>query len=148
MKPQIPKVVRAMRWKFLVPAIVAGIGATLPLAVGPWSIPQMGASFGIAPMLAYAGIVTLGLWVCADVLQGFWAYREARLKRRANAMDNAVCCACGYSLVGHTDEPRCPECGWQYVDLEQVRKAWHAWQPKRGPRWVAGFRSLIARLTR
>ena len=148
MKPEIPKVLRGMRWKFVVPRVVVPFGVMIPFAVGPWSIAQMGASLGIAPMLAYAGIVTLGLWVYCDILDGLWAYKEALLKRRASAMDNAVCCECGYSLVGHTDEPRCPEFGWSYDDLEQVRKAWQAWRPRRGPRWVPALGSLIARVTR
>ena len=137
-----------MRLKFIGGGLVVAFGVMIPLAVGPWSIAQMGASFGIAPMLAYAGIVTLAVWVFGDLLHGFWGYKEGAWKRRASEMDNAVCCECGYSLVGHTDEPRCPECGWQYDDLEQVRKAWQSWEPRRGPRWVAALASLIARVTR
>ena len=55
-------------------------------------------------------------------------FAERRLKREVAGKDNAACFECGYWLT----EPhgRCPECGWAYESLEDVRGFWTEWQPR------------------
>ena len=83
-----------------------------------------------------------------DVLRAWKARQELAVWRKVAEAHHALCWRCGYRLLGLTEKGRCPECGWWYDDLEQVRKAWQSWEPRRGPRWVAALASLIARLTR
>ena len=97
--------------------------------------------------LKLATVLVLGS-LGIDILAGWKARRELAVRRTATEADNALCWQCGYRLLGLAEEGRCPECGWRYDDLEQVRKAWEAWQPKRGPRWVPALGSLIARVIR
>ena len=111
--------------------------------------PQSGVQISIFSNTAYLVAMVLFLGSLGiDVLTAWRARQELALWRKAADADYALCWQCGYRLQGHAQEGRCPECGWKYEDLEKVRELWHAWRPTRGPRWVAGFRSLIARLTR
>ena len=115
------------------------------LYVAMWESAPFPSDFGYALEIAI-GLVLGSLGT--DVLHAWKARRELAVRRTATEADNALCWDCGYRLLGLPEEGRCPECGWPYDDLEQVRKAWEAWQPKRGPRWVAGLGSLITRVIR
>ncbi len=71
----------------------------------------------------------VALWALFPAMKLYRLISEMRLKREVAGKGNAACFECGYWLT----EPngRCPECGWEYENLEEVREFWTEWQPCR-----------------
>ncbi len=87
-----------------------------------WNVPGSGTP-SLSRMFGYIA-AGLGTTVLCKV---FRLFAEQRLKRDVAGKNNAACFGCGYWLT----EPsgRCPECGWAYESLEEVRGSWTEWQP-------------------
>lgn len=125
----------------------------------------------LGPMLAFGFIVTaFGLWreiesgtgyVWRDILESFqaallsmlvwwlmlWGIRSlAASHGRSVSRWPAVCCECGYRLVGLRADQACPECGTEVKrsvpGQTRVGTDWQNMSQVRGFRWVKGLVKL------
>ena len=90
----------------------------------------------------------LGFCLLCTITFGLWSLNERAWKRRAAVMGYALCCRCGYSLRGLTEQRECPECGWHFHSLDEVKAAWRDWEPTRAPWWFRAVAALIRRFRR
>ena len=142
MSDQTPRLVRSLRRRFAITLSVIGFAVT-----ATWLYLMFSVKTQVEILVCITGWY-MGLALLAAVFKVVQVFKEARLKERVLSMDSAVCCECGYSLVGLTGHRRCPECGWEFEDIEQVRGVWNVWQPGDDPGFLGGLGLLIARVTR
>ena len=139
------------------PILIQTRGRRFAVAYLLYAIAYLGAFGYFAPMgptstrwgfWAQVGGPILATYLVLTVLYGLWALKERAWKRRAALMRYVLCCRCGYSLRGLTEQRECPECGWHFHSLDEVKAAWRDWEPKRAPWWFRAVTALIRRLRR
>ncbi len=87
---------------------------TILLIAGPLAVQRQTVVFAAAAVVGYWGVVN-ALFL--------YAIRKNRLRDRVFLESQRICSACLYSLAGHGQIGRCPECGVEFTP-ESLRKDW------------------------
>ena len=104
MSAATPLLVRSLRRRFAITRSVIGFALT-----GTWLYLMFSVKTQVEILVCITGWY-MSIAFLTAVVKVVQAFKEGRLKQRMSSMDGAVCCKCGYRLVGLTGHHRCPEC--------------------------------------
>lgn len=103
---ELPPVVRrAMGWWIGMSLVLAAIGGGWVVLRGPLGLPRQGAYRYVPLVAGLAPLVVVNPW---------YAWRTAWLRRALKASKGRLCTHCGYDVSALGVSGTCPECGGSY----------------------------------